>query len=74
VVGPLAIHEDIFNIRRIVAHPDTNLSRFARKVKGDYLYRKAKKRALTAGSVAAKDVTLSPMEALNKIGGNKRRA
>ncbi len=74
VVGPLAIHEDIFNIRRIVAHPDTNLSRFARKVKGDYLYRKAKRRALTAGSVAAKDVTLTPIDVQSRRSGAKRRA
>ncbi len=74
VVGPLAIHEDIFNIRRIVAHPDTNLSRFARKVKGDYLYRKAKRRALQSGSVAAKDVTLTPMDVQSRRGGAKRSA
>jgi peptidoglycan/xylan/chitin deacetylase (PgdA/CDA1 family)/glycosyltransferase involved in cell wall biosynthesis len=73
VVGPLAIHEDIFNIRRIVAHPDTNLSRFARKVKGDYLYRKAKRRA-TAGSVAAKDVLLTPMDVQSRRGGGNRRS
>jgi peptidoglycan/xylan/chitin deacetylase (PgdA/CDA1 family)/glycosyltransferase involved in cell wall biosynthesis len=72
VIGPLAIHEDIFNIRRIVAHPDTNLSRFARKVKGDYLYRKAKKRALTAGSVSAKDVLLTPMDVQSRRGGGRR--
>jgi peptidoglycan/xylan/chitin deacetylase (PgdA/CDA1 family)/glycosyltransferase involved in cell wall biosynthesis len=74
VVGPLAIHEDIFNIRRIIAHPDTNLSRFARKVKGDYLYRKAKRRALNAVSVAAKDVSLTPIEVQSRRGGNKRSA
>jgi len=74
VVGPLAIHEDIFNIRRIVAHPDTNLSRFARKVKGDYLYRKAKRRAITAGSVAAKDVLLTPMDVQSRRGGANRRS
>ena len=74
VVGPLAIHEDIFNIRRIIAHPDTNLSRFARKVKGDYLYRKAKRRAANAGSVAAKDVTLTPMDVQSRRGGAKRSA
>jgi peptidoglycan/xylan/chitin deacetylase (PgdA/CDA1 family) len=74
VVGPLAIHEDTFNIRRIVTHPDTNLSRFARKVKGDYLYRKAKRRALAAGSVAAKDVTLTPIDVQSRRGGGKRRA
>lgn len=74
VVGPLAMHEDIFNIRRIVAHPDTNLSRFARKVKGDYLYRKARKRDRDAGSVAAKDVSLTPVEMNSSRGGGKRRA
>ncbi len=74
VVGPLAIHEDIFNIRRIIAHPDTNLSRFARKVKGDYLYRKAKKRAINAGSVAAKNVTLTPIDVQSRRSGSKRSA
>jgi len=73
VVGPLAIHEDIFNIRRIIAHPDTNLSRFARKVKGDYLYRKAKMRASNSG-IAAKDVTLTPIEVQTRRGGAKRSA
>lgn len=72
VVGPLAIHEDIFNIRRIIAHPDTNLSRFARKVKGNYLYRKAKKRA--GDSIAAKDVILTPMDVQSRRGGAKRSA
>jgi peptidoglycan/xylan/chitin deacetylase (PgdA/CDA1 family) len=42
VTGPLAMHEDLFNIRRIVIHPDTNIFRFARKVKGNYVYRKNK--------------------------------
>jgi peptidoglycan/xylan/chitin deacetylase (PgdA/CDA1 family)/glycosyltransferase involved in cell wall biosynthesis len=71
VMGPLAIHEDIFNIRRIIAHPDTNLSRFARKVKGNYLYRKAKTHA---NDVAAKDVTLTPIEVQTRRGGAKRSA
>lgn len=74
VLGPLAIHEDTFNIRRIVTHPDTNLSRFARKVKGNYLYRKAKRRASAAGSIAAKDVTLTPIEVQSRRGGSKRTA
>jgi|GEM_PF-119892 len=74
VIGPLAIHEDTFNIRRIVTHPDTNLSRFARKVKGNYLYRKAKRRASAAGSIAAKDVTLTPVEVQSRRGGSKRTA
>jgi peptidoglycan/xylan/chitin deacetylase (PgdA/CDA1 family) len=72
VVGPLAIHEDIFNIRRIIAHPDTNLSRFARKVKGNYLYRKSKTHA--GASVAAKDVMLTPMDVQTRRGGAKRSA
>jgi len=42
ITGPLALHEDMFNIRRIIIHPDTNLSRFKRKVTGHYLYRKNK--------------------------------
>jgi len=42
VNGPLAMHKDLFNIRRIVIHPDTNVFRFARKVKGNYTYRKNK--------------------------------
>lgn len=42
VNGPLAIQEDLLNIRRIVIHPDTNIFRFARKVKGNYTYRKNK--------------------------------
>jgi len=74
VIGPLAIHEDTFNIRRIVTHPDTNLSRFARKVKGNYLYRKAKRRASAANSIAAKDVTLTPVEVQSRRGGSKRTA
>lgn len=73
VIGPLAIHEDTFNIRRIIAHPDTNLSRFARKVKGNYLYRKAKNRA-AANSIAAKDVTLTPIEVQSRRGSSKRTA
>jgi peptidoglycan/xylan/chitin deacetylase (PgdA/CDA1 family)/glycosyltransferase involved in cell wall biosynthesis len=40
VNGPLAMHQDVMNIRRIVIHPDTNMLRFARKVKGNYTYRK----------------------------------
>lgn len=42
VTGPLALQEDLYNIRRIVIFPDTNLFRFARKVKGNYNYRKNK--------------------------------
>lgn len=40
--GPLALQEDLYNIRRIVIHPDTNIFRFARKVNGNYNYRKNK--------------------------------
>ncbi len=42
VNGPLAMQEDLFNIRRIVIHPDTDVFRFARKVNGHYNYRKQK--------------------------------
>jgi len=42
VNGPLAMHQDLMNIRRIVIHPDTDIMRFARKVKGNYVYRKNK--------------------------------
>ncbi len=42
VNGPLAMHQDKFNIRRIVIHPNTTLVRFARKVKGNYVYKKNK--------------------------------
>jgi peptidoglycan/xylan/chitin deacetylase (PgdA/CDA1 family)/glycosyltransferase involved in cell wall biosynthesis len=42
VDGPLSMQEDLLNIRRIVIHPDTGVFRFARKVKGNYTYRKNK--------------------------------
>lgn len=42
VNGPLAMQQDLYNIRRIVIHPDTNIFRFARKVKGNYTYKKNK--------------------------------
>ncbi len=42
VNGPLAMQEDVYNIRRIVIHPDTHIYRFARKVSGHYNYRKNK--------------------------------
>lgn len=41
--GPLAIHEDRYQIRRIAVFPNTTLYRFARKVKGDYNFRRAKR-------------------------------
>lgn len=41
VTGPLAIHKDPMEVRRIIIHPDTKLSRFKRKVKGNYTYRKS---------------------------------
>ena len=44
--GPLAVHEDPFQVRRIVVCPNTSLRRFKRKVTGRYtFYRAASLRA-----------------------------
>ncbi|MCY7351548.1 MAG: polysaccharide deacetylase family protein [Cytophagaceae bacterium] len=40
--GPLAVHEDPFEVRRIVVFPDTTPRRFARKVTGHYTFYRAK--------------------------------
>ncbi len=42
VSGPLVRHKDLFEIRRIVIHPGTNLRRFARRASGNYTYKKNK--------------------------------
>ncbi len=39
--GPLAIHEDPYQIRRIAVFPNTNVRGFARKVRGDYAIKRA---------------------------------
>jgi len=59
VDGPLAMHEDILNIRRIVIHPDTNMPRFARKVRGNYTYRK-NKGFVYSGGVELSEAKVSP--------------
>ncbi|MGC8653085.1 MAG: polysaccharide deacetylase family protein [Candidatus Kryptoniota bacterium] len=41
--GPLAIHEDKYHVRRIAVFPDTTLLRFARKVKGNYNFKRVKR-------------------------------
>lgn len=41
--GPLAVHEDPFEVRRIVIFPNTTPRRFARKVTGHYTFDRAKK-------------------------------
>ncbi len=41
--GPLALHEDPFQVRRIVMFPNTNVRRFARKVSGKYTFKRARK-------------------------------
>lgn len=40
--GPLAFHENLFCIRRIAIFPSTTLSRFRRKISGNYTFRKAR--------------------------------
>ncbi|MEP7146679.1 MAG: polysaccharide deacetylase family protein [bacterium] len=42
VTGPLMLHKDLFEMRRIVIHPNTDLRRFIRKVRGNYTYKKNK--------------------------------
>ncbi|MDP4192839.1 MAG: polysaccharide deacetylase family protein, partial [Bacteroidota bacterium] len=44
--GPIGIHEDLYHIRRIGIFPNTNLSGFKRKVKGNYTFRKIKDRTV----------------------------
>lgn len=44
--GPLGLHEDLFQIRRIGIFPNTNASGFARKVKGNYSFRRVKDESL----------------------------
>ncbi|AEY00402.1 hypothetical protein GU3_03225 [Oceanimonas sp. GK1] len=41
--GPLAMHEDPYQIRRIAIFPRTDVFGLWRKIKGDYVFRKAKK-------------------------------
>ena len=41
--GPLAIHEDFFEIRRIIIFPNTNLSGFKRKINGNYTFKRVKR-------------------------------
>ena len=41
--GPLAFHEDRFAIRRIAIFPSTTLARFRRKIRGNYVFRKAQR-------------------------------
>ncbi len=65
VDGPLSMQEDLLNIRRIVIHPDTGIFRFARKVKGNYTYRKNKGFVYKGAEVAHEN--LSP--ALSGING-----
>lgn len=38
--GPLALHEDFYRIRRIGIFPNTNTLGFARKIKGDYTFKR----------------------------------
>jgi len=40
--GPLGMHEDIFRIKRITIFPNTDKFHFARKVKGNYVFKKVK--------------------------------
>ncbi len=40
--GPLGMHEDLFKIRRITIFPNTDPFHFARKVKGNYIFKKIK--------------------------------
>ncbi|MGE5680461.1 MAG: polysaccharide deacetylase family protein [Bacillota bacterium] len=44
--GPLGLHEDKFQIRRIGIFPNTNTMGFARKVRGNYLFRKIKDKSV----------------------------
>ncbi|MGL6116579.1 polysaccharide deacetylase family protein [Plesiomonas sp.] len=41
--GPLALHEDLYQIRRIAIFPRTDTFGFWRKIKGNYNFRKANK-------------------------------
>lgn len=41
--GPLVFNEDLYQIRRIAVFPNTDKWGFARKVKGNYVFKKAKK-------------------------------
>ncbi len=41
--GPLAIHEDYFEIRRIAIFPNTYLAGFKRKIKGNYTFKRVKR-------------------------------
>jgi peptidoglycan/xylan/chitin deacetylase (PgdA/CDA1 family)/glycosyltransferase involved in cell wall biosynthesis len=38
--GPLCLHEDVWQVRRIGVFPNTNKRGFLRKIKGDYLLKK----------------------------------
>ena len=40
--GPLGLHEDIFKVRRITIFPNTSKFHFARKIKGNYVFKKIK--------------------------------
>lgn len=40
--GPVAIHKDIFQIRRIAIFPKTGVFAFWRKIRGNYIFRKSK--------------------------------
>lgn len=41
--GPIAMNEDLFQIRRIAIFPDTNLARFSRKVRGNYAFKQVRR-------------------------------
>ncbi len=41
--GPVVLHEDWYQIRRILIFPNTTTRRFSRKVRGDYTFKKAGK-------------------------------
>ncbi len=41
--APLGLHEDLLKIRRIGIYPNTNVAGFARKVKGNYIFKREKK-------------------------------
>ncbi|MEW6702484.1 MAG: polysaccharide deacetylase family protein, partial [Bacteroidota bacterium] len=41
--APLGLHEDIYQIRRIGIFPNTTVQGLARKVKGNYIFKREKK-------------------------------
>jgi peptidoglycan/xylan/chitin deacetylase (PgdA/CDA1 family) len=41
--APMGLHEDLLQIRRIGIYPNTNVAGFARKVKGNYIFKRVKK-------------------------------